>query len=187
LSNIAAGTSTQIQSLFDQSSECGLVAKVIAAALNGPHEVRKEAAWVLCNIVELGSDYQLQLLLDMTQAMDAFVDLLKPTTDTTVLALVLKSIQLIFQTSKRLGLEYTEMFDDCGGLEPLEALQEHANDEIYTSVVSIIEEFFNCGEEEPDQNLVPAEMETAYTFGLPKNLFPTSPVTYSFGASTVNH
>jgi hypothetical protein len=60
---------------------------------------------------------------------------------------------------------YAGFVDEAEGLEKIEALQHHTNNDIYEKAVKIMETYF--GLEEEDQNLAP-ELDssgTAYSFG----------------------
>lgn len=49
---------------------------------------------------------------------------------------------------------YVAYVEDADGLDKLEALQEHTNDDIYQKAVQFLTNFFET-EEQDDQNLMP--------------------------------
>ena len=61
---------------------------------------------------------------------------------------------------------YAHLVDEAEGLEKIETLQHHPNNDIYEKAVKIMEAYFGL-EDEEDQNLAP-ELDstgTAYSFG----------------------
>jgi len=60
--------------------------------------------------------------------------------------------------------EYANLIEECGGLDHIEALQSHSNNEIYEKVVNILETYFAA--EEDDQNTTPNVADGAYAFGM---------------------
>ena len=187
LSNIAAGPHDHIQMMFDQEIYCGLFMKIVNLAKHGSHEVRKEALYALAHTAEHGNDKQLRLLMGICRAMDVLVDALVPSTDVALLKQLLETLEKIFQRTMRDELTYSDHFAERGGLDPLEELQAHPSDEIYKLSIGLIDKFFSGDKEEPDQNIAPEPMEEGFAFGITKELFPASPVPYSFfGFSTDN-
>ena len=61
---------------------------------------------------------------------------------------------------------YAHLVDEAEGLEKIETLQHHPNNDIYEKAVKIMESYFGL-EEEEDQNLAPEidERSGAYAFG----------------------
>ena len=57
-------------------------------------------------------------------------------------------------------------FDEAEGVDKLEALQEHHNEDVYQKAVGLLEKYF--GEEEgDDENLLPNTAAGGFTFGAP--------------------
>jgi hypothetical protein len=50
---------------------------------------------------------------------------------------------------------FSQLIEDAEGLDKIEALQEHQNEELYEKAVTILETYFDA-EEGEDQNLAPA-------------------------------
>jgi hypothetical protein len=68
--------------------------------------------------------------------------------------------------------------DEADGVDKLEALQEHANEDIYKKAVELLETYFGEDDDE-DENLLPNTAANGFTFG------GTAPTTngFSFGES----
>ncbi len=61
---------------------------------------------------------------------------------------------------------YAQLVEDADGLDKIEALQDHPNEELYEKAVHILETYFDI-EEGEDQNLTPAVTAGGYAFGAP--------------------
>ena len=59
---------------------------------------------------------------------------------------------------------FAQLVEDADGLDKIEALQEHQNEDLYEKAVSILETYFEC-EEGDDQNLAPQLAGNQYAFG----------------------
>lgn len=59
---------------------------------------------------------------------------------------------------------FAQLVEDADGLDKIEALQEHQNEDLYEKAVAILETYFEC-EEGDDQNLAPQMQGNQYAFG----------------------
>ena len=65
------------------------------------------------------------------------------------------------------------MIEEAGGLDKIESLQTHENEEIYQKALAIIENYF--GENEDDSELAPESTNEGFTFnGETKEAAPTN-------------
>ena len=55
--------------------------------------------------------------------------------------------------------------DEAEGIDALEKLQEHENEEVYSKAVHLLETYFGA-EEEEDENLAPNATSSGFAFGL---------------------
>lgn len=170
LSNIAAGSVTQLESVFQQRD---LLGRVIQIARSDRFEVRKEALWVVCNIFTTGEENHVRNLVQ-NDGFAALIDGLQ-VTDSKVLLVVLEAIEVVLKLGNRLGLNYAQMFDELTGLDQLEALQEHPSEEVYLKAVEMLEKYFGV-EDEEDENIAPSHEDGMFSFGInappAKQLFP---------------
>lgn len=140
LSNIAAGTRKQITALLNEPR---LVPEVLQHLSWGQWEVREEAAWVISNLCI--SKEHVQQVVSMG-AIRPLCELLTAS-DPNLVLVVLGAIESILQVSEEQGLDYDERIEDADGLDKLEELQGHKNEEIYLKAVDILERYFP-GEED---------------------------------------
>ena len=63
---------------------------------------------------------------------------------------------------------FAQMVEDAEGLDKIEALQDHPNEDLYEKAVHILETYFDIDEGE-DQNLAPSmdASQGRYAFGAP--------------------
>lgn len=170
LSNIAAGTQEQIQALFEEEE---LLEKLVHVACNDRWEVKKEAIWTLCNICTTGHDYHIRSLIQRGGLSPLSESLTSK--DTKVIKIVLEATEKILELSEKLNLNYVTMFDEIGGIDHLEELQSHSDEDIYELSVNMLERFFGV-EEDEDENVAPAQEDGQYSFGFgiqSKQLFPS--------------
>jgi len=166
LSNIAAGNHNQINTLVSNHE---IMKRVISAATSAEWEVRKEAAWVCSNIATGGLDIHAEILVHHG-GLKALCGMLE-SSDTKIILVVLEAIEKILQMGEKLGHPYPAHIDEYGGLEQIEKLQEHENEEIYNKCVEMIETYFE-GEEVDNENIAPSIQDNGFKFGVPqaKNL-----------------
>lgn len=158
VSNITAGSSDQIQKVI----ETGVIQPLIEVLVRGDFKAQKEAAWAVTNLTSGGS---LEQIVNICQqgVLQPFCDLLSARDDKT-LAVVLDGIINILNAAERMGQSdmVAEMIEECGGMDKIEALQSHENEEIYHKSLGIIEGFFN--EDAEDDGVVPESTTDGFTF-----------------------
>ena len=170
ISNVNGGTKAQIQSVF----EAGLIPPVLEALTNADFDVKKEAAWAISNatcgqvpehIAYLVEQNALKSLSDLLEAQDA-----------RIIVVALDAIDNILKVGKDTADQqgsdenpYCTALEEMEGLEKLEELQSHANDEIYQKAIHILENYFGDDEDDDVENIEPevAADASAYTFGAP--------------------
>jgi importin subunit alpha-2 len=180
ISNIAAGTNEQVETIVRSP----LLAQVIERLDCDEFEVKKEAGWVLANILHsvsaepgalsrAASIVQLGCIPPMVKMLDD--------NDPAVQKLMLEAFATLFDAGETLGKgkavsnPFLVPFDEAEGVDKLEALQEHSNEEIYEKAVALLEKHFGEDDAE-DENLLPNTANDNFTFG---NM-PAAPVGFAF-------
>ncbi|XP_021772441.1 importin subunit alpha-4-like isoform X2 [Chenopodium quinoa] len=153
ISNITAGNKAQIQAVI----EAGLVQPLVQLLQNAEFDIKKEAAWAISNATSGGSPDQIRFLV--TQGC------IKPLCDllicpdpriVTVCLEGLENILKVGEADKEMGMNggvniYAQMIDECEGLDKIENLQTHDNNDIYEKAVKVLEKYW--AEEEEEQNV----------------------------------
>ena len=128
LSNITA-ESRQIQSVIDSEIFPKLFI-MLSPARNEEPEVKKEIYYTIINALAGANDTQIQYLMDqgvIRQLCDGLG------MDSTILTVLLQAMEVIFKYGTRTDKlkEINNMIEECGGVERIEALQKHKDEDIY--------------------------------------------------------
>jgi len=145
ISNITAGNAEQIQAVI----EAGIIAPLVSILRSAEFDIQKEAAWAISNATSGGRDEQLRFLVSQG-VIPPLCDLF-PCQDPKIVMVAMEGIENLLRVGKtdsRGGLnKYTELVEECGGLDRLEQLQRHENEEIYEKAVKILRTYFDSEEE----------------------------------------
>ena len=168
VSNITAGTREQIQSVLD----AGLVPPLVYLLAHAEFDIKKEAAWAVSNATSGGTADQIRGLV-AAGAIPPLCELLT-VSDVRIVTVALEGLENILKVGEAMrrmpgsggANPFAGMVEDADGLDKIEALQEHANEELYEKAVAVLEAYFEC-EEGEDQNLAPQQEGGAYAFGAP--------------------
>jgi len=181
LSNITAGTKTQVQAVID----AGLIPQVIHLLARGDLATRREAAWCINNLTLSGKREQVAYVLQQG-VLSPFCHLLT-TDDPQILVVVLDGISNILKmaaTNEDDLFAVTSQIEECAGLDKIEELQNHRNEEIYKLAFDIIDRYFT---DEENDELAPniTENQDAYAFNVQVPSTSTSEASSSgLGTST---
>jgi len=164
ISNITAGNRSQIQAVIDAQ----IMPRLIGLLKMADFDIKKEAAWALSNATSGGSPEQIRYLVNLN-IIEPFCDLLS-TSDTRIVLVALEGLENILKVgdrdSKESGVnQFSGRVEACQGLDKLETLQTHQNNDIYEKVIGILENYFGA---EEDQNIAPNlnTSASAFQFGM---------------------
>eukprot|EP00590_Aulacoseira_subarctica_P005739 CAMPEP_0172429852 /NCGR_PEP_ID=MMETSP1064-20121228/52175_1 /TAXON_ID=202472 /ORGANISM="Aulacoseira subarctica , Strain CCAP 1002/5" /LENGTH=169 /DNA_ID=CAMNT_0013175543 /DNA_START=194 /DNA_END=700 /DNA_ORIENTATION=- len=124
LSNIAAGTISQIQSVMDSGAIPLLIA--LASDVTVDHEVRSEACWVVLNATSCGSDAQVQKLTE-DGCVQVLGLLLK---EASMVMMALEGLERVLQVEEAASASSTSSSVHVGSVvnaSLMESLEQHKN------------------------------------------------------------
>jgi importin subunit alpha-1 len=145
ISNITAGNVSQIQAVIDAN----ILPIVVKLLDSSETDVKKEAAWVISNATTGGTKEQVDYFIKCN-SIPPLIRLLD-STDVRIIKVILEGLENILEIGEKFKLSnnknpYTFVLEESGGLEKIENLQQHPNDEIYEHAVKILESFFGAEE-----------------------------------------
>ncbi|KAJ6974146.1 importin alpha-1 subunit family protein [Populus alba x Populus x berolinensis] len=154
ISNITAGNRTQIQAVI----EANIILPLVNLLQHAEFDIKKEAAWAISNATSAGSHEQIQFLVSQGCIKPLCDLLICP--DPRIVTVCLEGLENILkvgEADKEMGLNggvnlYAQMVDECDGLDKIENLQTHDNNEIYEKAVKILERYW--AEEEDGEPIV---------------------------------
>jgi importin subunit alpha-1 len=147
ISNIAAGTREQIQSVIDSN----VIPPLVELLKNAEFDIKKEAAWAISNATSGGSPEQIKLLVGK-QCIPPLCDLLDAK-DGRIVTVALEGLENILRIGQdeKLGQTasaYGQMVEAHGGLDKIEQLQNHEQNEIYEKAMKMIQTYFGFEDED---------------------------------------
>ncbi|CAI9737016.1 importin subunit alpha-4-like [Octopus vulgaris] len=157
LSNVTAGNQQQVQAVID----AGLINLIIHHLSQGDFQTQKEAAWAISNLTISGRKEQVGYVVH-EGVIGPFCNLLG-VKDPQVVNVVLDGINNILKMAGDDVESLCQQIEECGGLDKIENLQNHENEDIYKLAYDIIDKYFS-GEIEEDTQLVPQAAEQSYQF-----------------------
>ncbi|KAF5273420.1 hypothetical protein FQA39_LY07437 [Lamprigera yunnana] len=142
VSNITAGNSEQIQKVLDAN----IMGPLLNVLQTGDFKSQKEAAWAVTNYTSGGTISQLGKLVEMG-VLKPMCNLLNSKEGKTVIV-ALDGLTNILNAANKLGEaeKVAILIEECGGLDLMEALQAHENEQVYEKALSIIENFFGMAQ-----------------------------------------
>lgn len=158
LSNITAGTDTQVQAVID----AGLISLIVKALAEGEFQTQKEAAWAISNLTVSGNPTQVAHAVQCG-CIQPFCNMLG-VQDTQIMQVVLDGLSNILKMAGDDVDKVTFIIEECGGLDKIEALQNHENAEIYKLSYDIIEKYFSSDMDHEDDNVAPDQSNGQFQF-----------------------
>mmetsp|Transcript_16550 Transcript_16550/g.22970 ORF Transcript_16550/g.22970 Transcript_16550/m.22970 type:complete len:519 (-) Transcript_16550:531-2087(-) len=162
ISNITAGNKNQIQSVI----EAQLFPPLIQLLANAEFDIKKEAAWAISNATSGGTPEQLKYLVS-EGCIKPLCDLLT-CSDARIITVALEGLENILKVGEKDAKntngvnQFSNYIEEAEGLDKIEALQSHQNNDIYEKAVKILETYFAA--EEDDTPAVDTTQH-AYQFG----------------------
>uniref|UniRef100_A0A8C7XDQ0 Importin subunit alpha n=1 Tax=Oryzias sinensis TaxID=183150 RepID=A0A8C7XDQ0_9TELE len=153
LSNITAGNQQQVQAVIDAK----LVPMIIHLLDKGDFGTQKEAAWAISNLTISGRKDQVAHLIEK-QVIPPFCNLLT-VKDAQVVQVVLDGLSNILKMADDEAETIANLIEECGGLEKVEQLQNHENEDIYKLAYEIIDQYFSSDDIDEDTSLVPETIQ----------------------------
>eukprot|EP01091_Cochliopodium_minus_P009610 TRINITY_DN239_c0_g1_i1.p1 TRINITY_DN239_c0_g1~~TRINITY_DN239_c0_g1_i1.p1 ORF type:complete len:525 (-),score=183.13 TRINITY_DN239_c0_g1_i1:117-1691(-) len=165
ISNITAGNKTQIQCILDAN----LIPPLIQLLGNSEWDIKKEAAWAISNATSGGTPEQIRYLVKQG-TIKPLCDLLT-CNDPRIIIVSLEALENILKIGELDSKSnsghniFSDYIEEADGIEKIEQLQTHQNNEIYEKAVKILEQYFSA-EQEDIQNVAPNVNSTGgFNFG----------------------
>eukprot|EP01134_Creolimax_fragrantissima_P004226 CFRG4226T1 len=165
ISNITAGTQSQIQSIIDNNVIPPLLKTLTESS---EQRTRDEACWALANLCMGGNDEQRRYLVERG-FLKPFCENLNTAAQLT--KVMLESIKAICETGDMEARatngvnRYAHYIEEVEGVDMLERLQEHENNDVYLLAHDIITRYF-VDDEDIDENIAPAVGANGFQFGV---------------------
>ena len=180
LSNITAGTIEQVDAVLSSAT----MPMIIQRFEQDEYDVKKEAAWCVANVMH---GFKQSPGYESAQRINRLVQMgcIKPmvgmleSNDPAIQKLMVEALGNLLAAGDELGKHtgkgeniFTLAFDEAEGIDKLEQLQEHENEDIYKGAVSLLEKHFGEDDDE-DQNLAPnTTAHGGFAFGLAPGATP---------------
>uniref|UniRef100_A0A7S2P4N2 Importin subunit alpha n=1 Tax=Leptocylindrus danicus TaxID=163516 RepID=A0A7S2P4N2_9STRA len=166
ISNITAGNKEQIQAVIDNN----IVPPIIQLLANAEFDIRKESAWAISNATSGGNTTQIKFLVQQG-CIRPLCDLLT-VNDAKIVHVALEGLENILKVGEadaKVSGTHNQMatyIAEAEGLNKIENLQQHDNNDIYEKCIKILETYFGV-EDEEDPDLAPqmGEGGQSYAFG----------------------
>lgn len=139
VSNITAGNEGQIQNVINN----GLLPPLVQVLINGDFRAQREAAWAVTNLTSGGNTEQL-VALCAAGGLDPMCSLLG-INDEKIILVILDGLQNILAAAAKVDEveKICRAIEECDGLDKIESLQEHENEDVYKKALKIIETYFS--------------------------------------------
>jgi len=163
ISNVTAGNEEQIDAIINAN----LIPSLINLLNRDEFNVQKEATWAISNITNNGNAKHVRYLVQQG-VLPPLIEMFK-CSDPKIIMVALEGVDNILKIGEKDGdsNKFAEIVEECGGVDQLELLQRHDNEDIYKKSVQILQTYFESEEEEDDASLAPKVNASAqqFTFG----------------------
>ncbi|XP_010556709.1 PREDICTED: importin subunit alpha-3-like [Tarenaya hassleriana] len=145
ISNITAGNANQIQAVI----QAGIIPPLLQLLQSAEFEIKKEAAWAISNATSGGAHEQIKYLVSQGSIKPMCDLLVCP--DPRIITVCLEGLDNILkvgEAERNLGNTgedniYAQMIEEADGLEKIENLQSHDNNDIYEKAVKMLETYWS--------------------------------------------
>ncbi|KAI3990225.1 hypothetical protein MKX01_029203 [Papaver californicum] len=150
ISNITSGNVDQIQAVI----EANIIGPVLHLLRHAEFETKKESAWAITNASSGGVHEQIRYLVEQGCINSLCNLLICPDSSIVMVCLEgLENILRVGESDKESGKNngdniYADIIEECEGLDKIEALQSHDNNDIYGMSVHILETY--CSKDDED-------------------------------------
>ena len=156
--------------------DANIIPPLVSILKNEEFDIQKEAAWAISNATSGGRDEQIVYLVQQG-VIPPLCDLFS-CPDAKIILVAMEGLENILrvgktqseaqaaQTNGVVTNRFSELVEECGGLDALEALQRHDNVEIYEKSVRLLHEYFEVEDDEGgDLELAPETSGAQFQFG----------------------
>lgn len=166
ISNITAGNKEQIQAVIENN----IIPPLIQLLTTAEFDIRKEAAWAISNATSGGSPQQIKFLVQQG-CIRPLCDLLT-VSDPKIVTIALEGLENILKVgdeeARAMGNsnQMAIFVSEAEGLNKIEDLQQHSNNDIYEKCVKILETYFGVEDEEEEMtDIAPQANANQFGFG----------------------
>eukprot|EP00944_MAST-04C_sp_MAST-4C-sp1_P016033 g16033.t1 len=165
VSNITAGNDTQIKSVI----EANVIPPLINLLNSAEFDIKKEAAWAISNATSGGTPEQINFLVSQG-CVPPLCELLE-VQDAKIVTVALEGLENILKTGEDLkdqnGGEnpHALTVEQANGLEKIDNLQQHENNNIYERAVKILEKYFGAVDEDNEDAAPDIDQNGQFAFG----------------------
>lgn len=176
-----AGNKEQIQAVIENN----IIPPLIQLLANAEFDIRKEAAWAISNATSGGSEQQIKFLVQQG-CIRPLCDLLTGS-DPKIVTIALEGLENILKVGEdeaRATSTQNKMavfVSEAEGLNKIEDLQQHSNNDIYEKCIKILEVYFGVEDEEEMAALAPPEVGDQFGFGMDQQQQPQGGFDFSGG------
>jgi importin subunit alpha-6/7 len=168
---IAAGNKEQIQAVIENN----IIPPLIQLLSNAEFDIRKEAAWAISNATSGGNEQQIKFLVQQG-CIRPLCDLLAGS-DPKIVIIALEGLENILRVGDaearvtNIQNQMAVYVSEAEGLNKIEELQQHSNNDIYEKCIKILETYFGVDEEEMP-TVAPTDMGGQFNFGMDQQQQP---------------
>jgi hypothetical protein len=160
ISNVTAGNEEQIDAIINAN----LIPSLIGLLHKDEFNVQKEATWAISNITNNGKAKHVRYIVQQG-VLPPLIEMFK-CSDAKIIMVALEGVDNILKIGQDQdgSNKYAEIVEECGGVDQMENLQRHDNEEIYKKTVEILQKYFATEEEEEEASLAPKVSASAQQF-----------------------